>query len=230
MGINLPVSLWECPLFQGMPQEELPVMIQCLRPKVNHYQAQACIAMAGDPFDGVGIVLSGQISLSKENLAGDRVLLAVIGEGEIFGEMAAFSGGNIWPATAEAQTDSDVMFLPPDVIVGNCQRQCGSHRQLITNMLGIVSRKALMLNKKVEYLTMKSMREKIGAYLIEMCQRTGSSMFVLPMNRDDLADFLHVTRPSLSREMGRMRDEGIIEYHRSSIKIKDLEALRRITA
>lgn len=225
-----PVSLGSCSLFQGIPSEELPIMLECLKPKVEHYEAKKCIALAGDPFAGVGIVLSGKIALSKENLGGQRILLAVVGEGELFGEMAAFSGGNVWPATAEAQEDSEVMFIPPEVIVGNCQRQCISHRLLITNMLGIVSRKALQLNKKVEYLTMNSLREKIGAYLLEMYQRIGSSMFILPMNRDDLADFLHVARPSLSRELGRMRDEGIIEYHRSSIKIKDLEALRRIIA
>lgn len=230
MKRNWPESLLRCLLFQGIPHDELQLMLQCLKPRILHFCEKEWVAQAGEAFNGLGIVLAGEVALSKENPAGERALLTVIKEGGIVGEMAAFSGSNIWPASVEARIDSEVMFLPPEVIIGNCRNQCASHRLLITNMLKIISQKALMLNKKVEYLTMKSLREKIGAYLLEVYRSTGSTMFVLPLKREDLADYLDVTRPSLSRELGRMRDEGMIEYHRSAIKIVDLDALMRITA
>ena len=49
---------------------------------------------------------------------------------------------------------------------------------------------------------------------------------MLPLKRNEMADFLNIARPSLSREMCRMRDEGIIDFHRESIKIKDPDALK----
>jgi CRP-like cAMP-binding protein len=51
---------------------------------------------------------------------------------------------------------------------------------------------------------------------------------MMPLNRDELADFLNVCRPSLSRELCRMRDEGMIEFHRSSLSVKDTDALQSL--
>jgi cAMP-binding proteins - catabolite gene activator and regulatory subunit of cAMP-dependent protein kinases len=95
-------------------------------------------------------------------------------------------------------------------------------------MLKLISDKTLMLNKQVEYLSMKSMRGKISSFLIEQYKKTGYTTFILPMMRNELADFLNVSRPSMSREMGRMRDEGVIDFHKSSIRIKDIAALKQM--
>jgi Mn-dependent DtxR family transcriptional regulator len=72
------------------------------------------------------------------------------------------------------------------------------------------------------------MRGKISTYLLEQYKRTGKATFIIPLRRNELADFLNVSRPSLSREMSRLMEEGIIDYHRASIKIKDLDSLKRM--
>ena len=215
-------------LFAQIPEDGLQVMLECLRPEIEHYPRNSFIAIAGEPFRGIGIVLSGTVTVVKEDLAGNRNILSLLGPGEMFGEMAAFSGKGVWPAMVMAQTDTTVFFLDPEKIIGNCEQQCISHRLLIINMLKIFSNKALLLNKKLEYLSIKSVREKIATFLLEQHAQTGQSTFLLPMNRNELADFLNITRPSLSREMCRLRDEGIIDFHRSSIQLKDVDALREI--
>lgn len=220
-------ALSECTLFQGIEPIELNVMLECLKPKVSSYEKNEHLTLAGEKFNGIGIVFSGEVAVIKESAAGNRVLMTLLKSGELFGEMAAFSGNGTWPATVVAQGDCTVMTIPPEKIVGNCERGCTGHRQLINNMLKIISQRALLLNRKVEYLTIKSIRGKISTYLLEQYHRTKSTMFMLPLNRTELADFLNVTRPSLSREMCRMRDEGIIEFHRASIRIKDLNSLKK---
>jgi len=215
-------------LFAQISDDELLVMLECIRPEIEQYSKNSFIALAGEPFRGIGIVLSGTVTVAKEDLSGNRSILSLLGPGEMFGEMAVFSGKKVWPATVVAQTDTTVFFLAPEKIVGNCARQCASHRHLILNMLKIISNKALILNKKLEYLSIKSVREKIGTFLLEQYAQTGQSTFMLPMNRNEMADFLNITRPSLSREMSRLRDEGIIDFHRSSIQLKDIEALRNM--
>lgn len=213
-------------LFAEIPEDELLMMLECIRPEIEQYAKNSFIALAGEPFRGIGIVLSGTVTVAKEDLAGNRSILSLLGPGEMFGEMAAFSGKRVWPATVVAQTDTTVFFLAPEKIIGNCARQCVSHRHLILNMLKIISNKALVLNKKLEYLSIKNVREKIGTFLLEQYAQSGQSTFMLPMNRNELADFLNITRPSLSREMGRLRDEGIIDFHRASIQLKNIDALR----
>lgn len=220
-------QLSTCPLFAGINPDELQTMLTCLNPLVRAYKKNECLTVAGEKFTGVGVVLAGRAMVTKENAAGNRVIIATLEAGDLFGEMVAFSGKKVWLATVLAQQNVEVFFLPPEKIVGNCPRQCLSHRFLITNMLRIISEKALILNRKVEYLTMKSLRGKIAAVLLEEAKKAGTATFMLPFNRNEMADFLSVARPSLSRELGKMKAEGLIDFHGASVKIIDVEALRR---
>ncbi|OPX86193.1 MAG: cAMP-activated global transcriptional regulator CRP [Pelotomaculum sp. PtaB.Bin104] len=215
-----------CDLFKGISQEDLFMVFGCLQPKINKYEKNDWVTVAGEKFNGLGIVLSGEVVVTKENAAGNRIIMAVNGPGEIFGEIAAFSRAGVWPVTVAARGACTVMFLQAGKIVGNCAQACMSHRQLITNMLEIVSDKALMLHRKVEYLAIKSMRGKISTFLLEHYKKTGKDTFVMPMKRNELADFLNVSRPSLSRELGRLRDEGVIEFYLDSVKIKQVDSLK----
>lgn len=219
-------SLSACRLFAGVEREDLNIMLECLNPALRSYKRDEYLSAQGDALHGVGVLLGGAAMVVKDNAAGQRMIMTVLDAGDIFGETAAFSGEKKWPASVIAQADCKALFLPPEKITGNCQRQCPSHRRLITNMLRIVSDRALALNKKVEYLSIKSMRGKISAFLFEQYEKKGATTFMLPLKRNELAEFLNVARPSLSREMCRMREEGIIDFHKASIKIKSLEALR----
>lgn len=212
-------------LFQGVPQEKLRSVWECLNPRVSTYEKNEIIAVAGERLTGVGVMLSGEAIIIRENAAGNRMVMAIIGPGEMFGEIAAFSGNEVWPATVVAQEACTAMFVPPEKITGTCARACSAHKMLVLNTLRIISLKALMLSRKLEYLSIRTLRGKISAFLLEQSRKAGSLTFMMPLNRDELADFLNVSRPALSREMGRMRDEGIIEFHRSSMRIKDREAL-----
>jgi CRP-like cAMP-binding protein len=95
-------------------------------------------------------------------------------------------------------------------------------------MIRVISKKACDLNRKVEYLSLKTINGKLSKYLLEQSVRSSNTTFKLPMNREKLADFLNVSRPSMSRELGKMRDNGIIEFHKDSIRIKDVEKLKAL--
>ncbi len=77
----------------------------------------------------------------------------------------------------------------------------------------------------MEYLLLKTINGKLSKYLLEQKALNNSLTFELPMNREKTADFLNISRPSMSRELGRMRDEGIVEFYRNSIRILDEEKL-----
>ncbi len=216
----------DCRLFDNFEPEELYMLLKCLNFKVSSFSRNDIIKMAGDPFEGAGVVVEGQVSVVRENAAGERIIFSILKQGELFGEMAAFSGSGKWPATIVAQTDCIVMYVPSDKLVGQCAASCTGHRKLIMNMLGILSRKAITLSRQLEFLSIRSMRARVAAFLLEQYKKSGQSTFMMDMNRNELADFLNVARPSLSREMCRMRDEGILDFHRSSVQIKDIEALK----
>lgn len=217
-------------LFAGIEKTQLSLMLQCLKPNVQHYQKGHIASLTKDGFLGVGIVLSGELLVFKENSAGTRILINITQQGDIFGEMMAFSENNVNPLAIQAQGPCIVMFLQTNKIISRCEQICSHHQKMLVNLLCIMSDKTLVLNRKLDYLMMKSIRGKISCFLLETSQTTRNRSFMLPMKRNELADFLNISRPSLSREMGRMRDEGIIHFHRSSIHIIDMEALLKIAS
>lgn len=219
-------SLKKTPLFNGIDENELLTMLKCINPKIVSYKKNDYIALAGEKFNSLGVIAEGEASISMENAAGNRIMMAILKAGDMFGEMLVFSKLSAWPANVQAQEPCTVFFLQREKIIGECEKMCSWHRTLIQNMLVIISERALMLNKKLEYLSIKSIRGKLSKFLLEESKKAGSVTFMLPMNRNELADFLNVSRPSMSREMCLMRDEEIIDFHLSSIKILNVNALK----
>lgn len=211
-------------LFKDIEKEELRSILGCLKPSIKTYKKKDIITIEKEKLNGIGIILEGEVIVGKETLDGDRVMMSRLRDGEMFGEIAAFSTAE-WLATVIANTDCTILFFPPQKIVGVCNRMCGGHKILIQNMLRIVSQKALNLNKKVEILSLKSIRKKISTYLLQQYSIKNTLTFDIPLKRAELAEYLLVPRPSLSRELINMQQEGIIDFHKSSFKIIDLNRL-----
>ena len=219
MNENCNETLISSRLFNGIPAENIIRMLVCLDPKDKKYRQREIIAIAGSPVSGIGFIMEGKVALTRDTFSGNRFIMEILGAGDIFGEMAAFSGKREWPFTVIAQEESRILFLPPEEVISPCTNVCAAHSTLMVNLVQIIAVKALTLNKKVEYLSSGSIRGKLSSYLLEECRRSGSSAFKIPMKRHELADYLSVPRPSLSREMGRMQDEGLIEFRGPAIRL-----------
>jgi CRP-like cAMP-binding protein len=223
--IYLP-ALLKCELFNNIGKDELKSLLTCLKPLVQTYPKNTIVVRNGDSLDSLGIVLEGQASIFKDSISGNRILLKNIVKGEMFGEIAVFARQNEWPALVQAITPLTVCFFPKNKIVDQCTNACKWHNSLVRNMLGVISERALKLSKKMEYISIKTMRSKLSTFIYEQYLKGKTTTLTLPMNRQQLADFLNVSRPSMSRELSRMRDEGIIDFHLSAVRIIDIEKLK----
>lgn len=219
-------ALKQCELFEGIETTQLKALMSCLQPEIQEYSRNDFVVRSGESLEHLGIVLEGEASVIKETFRGDRLLMKNLSVGEMFGEIAVFARQKEWPALVKANTPLTICFLPKEKIIGQCANSCGWHQTLITNMLSVVARRAMILSRKMEYLTIKTMRAKLATFLYEHYLKMQTYTFMLPMNRIQLADFLNVSRPSMSRELARMRDEGLIDFHMSTFKILDLEGLK----
>jgi CRP-like cAMP-binding protein len=208
-------------LFRNIDDQSLGIMFDCLKPRMKKYRQREVIVSYGQPFTGIGIIAGGRVALTREQYSGNRIIITFLDSGNIFGEMIAFSDRKTWPVTVISQEDSIVLYLPPDRITGTCSNVCASHTTLILNMLGILSNRALMLNRKIEHISVKSIRGKISSYLLDVLRESNDNTVVIPMKRHELADYLNIPRPSLSRELGLMRNERIINFKGSIITVYD---------
>jgi CRP-like cAMP-binding protein len=208
------------PLFHDIRYKKIDKILNYLKPRVERYKKQEIIVFSGQAYNGVGIVTYGRIAVTSESSDGSRVILDIREVGDIIGEMTAFSDNKEWSLTIVAQEDSCLLFFPLDKFVRDYDHTSICRNILIMNLLAILSDHSLVLSKKIDYLSVKAMRSKLSMYLLDMYRKTGSSSFTIPMKRHELADYLSVTRPALSKEMCLMRDEGIIEFNGCSVTIK----------
>jgi CRP-like cAMP-binding protein len=215
-------------LFRGIDSADILHVMGCLEYKILHFEKNEYIARIGTPFKGVYIVLEGESAIVRETYDGSRSIVNLFNVGDVCGEALAFCGLNRWPMSYQALTDSTVLVVHPERIIDVCERACIFHKTILSNMIRVIARKACDLNRKVEYLMLKTINGKLSKYLLEQKELNASTTFHLPMNKEKLADFLNISRPSMSRELGRMRDEGIIEFHKSTFRIVDEERLKAL--
>lgn len=226
MNENYLKALSKCRLFNNIDESELKDLMSCLKPAFKCYSRNSIVVNNGDKLDSLGIILEGEASIFKESISGNRLLIKNLREGEMFGEVAVFAGKSEWPALVQAITPLAACFIPKERITAQCANACRWHHTMINNMLELVAQRALVLSKKLEYISIKTMRSKLCSYIYEQFRRSRTMTLMLPLNRMQLADFLNVSRPSMSRELARMREEGIIDYHMSTVKILDIERLK----
>lgn len=215
-------------LFKNVTRAELANFIKSMHISFKSYKKGEYITRKGDKVDKIGMLLKGSAFVVKETASGDRNLMAILKQGQLFGEVGAFSDNPIWPSTVIAEDTAEVIYINRSLFISGCVHDCSAHQKLIYNMLNVISNKALLLNKKIEYLTIKNVRSKISAFILEQYRKQKALIITLPMNRNDLAEFLNITRPSLSRELARMKEEHIIDYYKSTVKILDLSKLQEI--
>lgn len=217
--------LSKCPLFSNIKQTDYTSLLSCVNSYTKHYQNDEYIFFAGDTVNYVGIVLSGALELIKENPAGLKHILDFLGPSNLFGESIVCTQKRIATVTVRVKEDSKVLFIPYERIIKTCGNSCSFHHQIIKNMMMLLGEKNSHLNQKIEILMLKGMREKLAAFLLNEYQKHNSQTFQIIPNRNELADYLNVSRPSMSRELSRMKELGMIDYYQNSFKILSLERL-----
>ena len=212
--------LSQCPLFSGISREDLSGMLQCLGARSVSYEKGRTVFLEGDPALWVGVVLTGEVQILREDLDGNRSILAAAGPGPLFGGVFACAQLDRLPVTVIASAGSRVLQLACRRIIETCSQSCIFHSQLIHNLLKIVARKNLMLNQKIDFISRRTTREKLMAYLTAQAKAADSRIFSIPYNRQELADYLGVERSAMSAELGKLKKEGTIDFHRNHFTLK----------
>ena len=102
-----------------------------------------------------------------------------------------------------------------NVIITACPQNCSFHTELISNMMRILANKNIMLTRKMEHISRRTTREKLLSFLSACAVQAGGSTITIPFNRQELADYLCVERSALSRELGRMKQDGLLEVEKN---------------
>ena len=209
-------ALAACPLFEGVSREDTATMLQCMQARLVDVAKGEAVFRAGEPAEYVGILLSGGVRVFRDDFDGNRTIHGAMQPGDLFGETFACAGVGRLPVTAEADRPSRVLLIRMKRLIETCPSACGFHNRVVMNLLKVMAAKNLMLNQKLEITSRRTTREKLLAYLSAQARAAGSDSFVIPFDRQGLADYLGVDRSALSAEIGKLRREGVIKSERSA--------------
>ena len=207
-------------LFQGIREHEIEAMLTCLSAEERTYRKDAYIYRAGDVKGRLGVVMEGAVNIIKDDVWGNRKIIENIGGGQIFGETYACLKGEPLMVDVQASERSRILFMDVNRILTTCSSSCDFHNRLIRSLMYVLAGKNLMLTKKMDIITPKSLRERVMVYLSQESVKQGSRTITVPFNRQQMADYLSVDRSALSAELSRMQRDGVISYEKNRFTIQ----------
>lgn len=218
-------------LFGGISQESIDKMLVCSKSNIKKYSQGEKVFLQGDEPRKLFVILEGRVKFVKNLFSGKKQFLDEVYEGSVFGESCFLGEKACYGYDAEAACDTEVLEIPWEYFHCFCDNTCAHHQQLIRNMLGILSAKEIHAMKKISMVTPTSLKERIANWLLDCLEDDDddSDMTIyLQMSREELADFLGFARPSLSRALMRLKEEGLIDVGKNRITVLDRYALEKL--
>lgn len=197
--------LAESPLFREIEKKELRAMLVCLGGQIKEYK--------------IGFVLKGNVHVLHETYWGKESLLGRIGPGDLFGEVYACLPDLEFDGTVVAQTDCSILFLNLNRTITTCSSACHFHTQMISNLLQILAQKNIAFSRKLDCLSHHTIRARLLEYFSKQAQICGNSSFSIPLNRQQLADYLCVDRSAMTVELYKLKDEGILDFDKNKFTL-----------
>lgn len=205
-------------LFKTLSEANLLELFREIPYRITEYSKGDIIFSQDDTCETLNVILNGKVEIQKIDANGKVLSIAEFGFGDIFGEMLLFTDNNLFPITVLSKTNTIVLHMHKDSVLKLCQL----NSDFLLQYLRIISNKAMLLNMKLNQVTLKTIRQKICEFILLQYKKQNNLKIKLTMTKKDWADKLGVQRPSLSRELIKMKEENIIDYDKDTILIKDL--------
>lgn len=208
-------------LFEGLTQEDLYSLFETLDYKIENFSKEDVIFIEDEECKNLSIILNGIIEIQKIDSNGKVLTVAKFEASEVFGELLIFSNNSKFPMTVVSKTSSVVLNINRDSVIKLCQAET----RFLYAYLKMISNKAFILNQKLKEVTLKTIRQQIAEFILLQSRKQNSDIVKIDMTKKDWADKIGVQRPSLSRELIKMKEEGIIDFNKDVVTIIDREAL-----
>ncbi len=203
----------------GIPENKYENVLTCLRAKRKTFSSGESIVNVGSCCLS-GIILSGAAEVVFYDEIGNQINIDHLHSSQIFGLGVVLAGRNNCPVQIRTLSECEILFLDFSRLLDPSSCTCQYRMQITANLLKTFAETNLFLNLKLRISCQKHLRNKIKIYLQhQRFSETGEVQ--LPFNRQQLADFLYADRSALSRELGRLRNEGILTFSGRKIVLLD---------
>ena len=205
-------------LFRNMKDSEILEALETIASHRRSYPKRTLVMRDGDTMAQVGIILSGNLHLFHIDENGNSNLMENLGVGESIGLLNAIGEYRLH-SSAESTEETEILFLNVSQLLRKNVLTAPIQIRFLQNLTVAVAQQAHRLTRKLEDSIRRSTRERLQDYLSDQFHKAGSKTFSIPLNRQDLADFLFVDRSAMSNELCKMRDEGLLKFEKSKFEL-----------
>lgn len=214
-------TLASCALFADLTPAELSEVSTQAHFFTRSYARDQVVAFEEDECTALGILASGGIHIQRIFPSGKIITIETFKAGDSFGEALMFADHSTYPATLISKEEATVLYISREDVIELCRR----YPHFLSRFMATLSNRILLLNRKIKNLSLGTVRQKVTNYILEERHNQKSDQLQMTSARHELADFLGIPRPSLSRELIAMKAEGWIDFDRHTILILDREKL-----
>lgn len=206
-------------IFNGLSEERLEEAKRFFCIREVTYGKDDIIKRQGETMLDFGIVIEGSVIIYMDDIDGNQMIMMNVLPSDAFGEAHCFLETKEIPIYIKAFSDCRIAWLSLDAVRTPSNTSSALYADMLSRYIGMLSSCMLKMNDRIQILSKSTLRGKLKTFFSQCEHKYGSSTFDISMSRYDLAVYLGTNRSALSRELSAMKDDGIIEFYKSSFKI-----------
>ena len=204
-------------IFQGMSEREISDALEGLNAVTKKYKKGTTILHAGSTTKRMGLVLEGSVTIENNDIWGNKTILSHVGKNQFFAETYGLLADEPMLVDVVANEDCQILFLTIGFLHRSTRKQDAWTVKIMSNLLTISTHKNLTLSGRSFHTSPKTIRGRVMAYLNSNAIQKNRTEFDIPFDRQQMADYLNVERTALSKELGKMKTAGPIDYRKQRV-------------
>lgn len=206
-------------LFRGVPESVLRRVLAVSEYEIGIYSASDTVYSRTDFKRSLGIILDGELRVTKENADGREIVMSTLCEGNMFGAAALFNSEQEFATTITAVSDARIIFFSQRLVMRLVERET----RIAENYIRYLSDRILFLNRKIYFLTSGTAEQRLSSYLLNNLSEYDDTQ--LPMTMTQIASSLNISRASLYRALDAILESGAVIKNGKLLRINNMQKL-----
>ena len=213
----------ESSIFNGINPGEVVHILNFVHHQIKSYESESIIAFSGDKCDKLYVLLEGSIRGEVVDYSGKVIKIEDVFAPNTFAEAFLFADDNELLVNIVANVDTKILIIYKNDLF----KLFKSNTKILENYLNIVSNRFVTVTRKLKFLSLKTIKGKLAFYFLQIANKKKSKTIILDKTQQELADYFGITRPSLTRSIRELNNEGLIKASGKTIKILEMNEMKR---
>ena len=197
------------PVFSGLDAEELGKVVSLIVRK--HYEKGQAVLHEGSSPEGLIIVSKGQVKAFRHTQEGKEQILYIFSEGDFLGEKNLLRN-QAAKYNVEALEATNICMIKKS----DFQKLLEDYPAISMKIMEELCNRLDRLENTIESMGSKNVEARVSSVLLEFAAKYGQEhpkgiLIELPLSREGIANYIGLTRETVSRKMSLLQEEEIIE-------------------